>query len=149
MKNKHNNRKSWGENKKFNANKSPGPDGFYPREIKEVENELAPHFYDIYKASLEQRKAVTDWKLLNITPLFKKGSKDRPENHRPVSLTSVPGKMLESIIAKDIVQHLDFNNLISDSQHGFQRGRSCLTNLFEFMTCLVYTIKVEQLINCT
>ena len=73
-----------------------------------------------------------DWKLQNITPLFKKGSKDKPGNHRPVSLTSVPGKMLESIIAEDITQHLESNNLISDSQHGFRRGRSCLTNLLEF-----------------
>ena len=117
---------------KLNVNKSPGPDEFYPKEIKEVENELAPHFYDIYKTSLEQRKAVLDWKLQNVTPLFKKGSKDKPGNHRPVSLTSVPGKMLESIIAEDITQHLESNNLISDSQHGFRRGRSCLTNLLEF-----------------
>ena len=92
---------------------------FYPREIKEVENEIAPHFYDIYKISLEQRKAVMDWKLLNITPLFKKDSKDRPENHRPVRLTSVSGKVLESIIAEGIVQHLETNNLITDSQYSF------------------------------
>ena len=109
--------------RKLNGNKSPGPDGFYPREIKEVENELAPHFYDIYKASLEQRKAVSDWKLQNITPLFKKGSKNNPGNYRPVSLTSVPGKMLESIIAEDITQHLQSKNLITDSQHSFRRER--------------------------
>ena len=118
--------------RKLNPNKSPGPDGFYPREIKEAENVLAYHFYDIYIASAEQRKAVLDWKLQNIAPLFKKGSKDKPGNHRPVSLTSVPGKILESIIAEDITQHLESNNLISDSQHGFRRGRSCLTNLLEF-----------------
>ena len=118
--------------KKLNPNKSPGPDGFYPREIKEVENEFAPHLYDVYKASLEQKTAVSDWKLQNITPLFKKGSKDKPGNHRPVSLTSVPGKILESIIAEDIIKHLEENNLISNSQHGFRKGRSCLTNLLEF-----------------
>ena len=39
--------------RKLNPNKSPGPDGFYPREIKEVESELAPHLYDVYQASLE------------------------------------------------------------------------------------------------
>ena len=118
--------------KKLNANKSPGPDEFYPREIKEIENELAPHFYDVYRASLDEKKAVLDWKLQNVAPLFKKGSKDKPENHRPVSLTSVPGKILESIIAEDIMEHLESNNLISNSQHGFRRGRSCLTNLLEF-----------------
>ena len=79
-----------------------------------------------------KKKAVLDWKLQNVAPLFKKGSKDKPENHRPVSLTSVPGKILESIIAEDIMEHLESNNLISNSQHGFRRGRSCLTNLLEF-----------------
>merc|ERR1711911_503815 len=63
---------------------------------------------------------------------FKKGSKDEPGNYRPISLTSVPGKILESIIADNITAHLESNNLIKDSQHGFRSGRSCLTNLLEF-----------------
>ena len=46
--------------RKLNANKSPGPDGFYPREIKEVEKELAPHLFDVYTASFEQSKALSD-----------------------------------------------------------------------------------------
>ena len=105
--------------KKLNSNKSAGPDGFYPRVIKETEEETAPHFCNIFRTSLEQRKAVRDWKLQNISPLFKKGSKDDPGNYRPISLTSVPGKMLESIIADDMMSHLEYNKLILDSQHGF------------------------------
>ena len=118
--------------KKLNSNKSAGPDGFYPRVIKETEEETAPHFCDIFRTSLEQRKAVRDWKLQNISPLFKKGSKDDPGNYRPMSLTSVPGKMLESIIVDDMMSHLEHNKLILDSQHGFRSGRSCLTNLVDF-----------------
>ena len=53
--------------KKLNSNKSAGPDGFYPRVIKETEEETAPHFCNIFRTSLEQRKAVKDWKLQNIT----------------------------------------------------------------------------------
>ena len=118
--------------KKLNSNKSAGPDGFYPRVIKETEEETAPHFCNIFRTSLEQRKAVRDWKLQNISPLFKKGSKDDPGNYRPISLSSVPGKMLESIIADDMMSHLEHNKLILDSQHGFRSGRSCLTNLVDF-----------------
>ena len=118
--------------KKLNSNKSAGPDGFYPRVIKETEEETAPHFCNIFRTSLEQRKAVRDWKLQNISPLFKKGSKDDPRNYRPISLTSVPGKMLESIIADDMISHLEHNKLILDSQHGFRSGKSCLTNLVDF-----------------
>ena len=118
--------------KKLNSNKSAGPDGFYPRVIKETEEETAPRFCNIFRTSLEQRKAVRDWKLQNISPLFKKGSKDDPGNYRPISLTSVPGKMLESIIADDMMSHLEHNKLILDSQHGFRSGRLCLTNLVDF-----------------
>ena len=67
--------------KKLNSNKSAGPDGFYPRVIKETEEETAPHFCNIFRTSLEQRKAVRDWKLQNISPLFEKGSKDDPGNY--------------------------------------------------------------------
>ena len=118
--------------KKLNPSKSQGPDSFHPRVIKETETEIIPHLCNIYKASLEQRKAATDWKIQNISPIHKKGSKDEPGNYRPISLTSVPGKILESIIVDEIVSHLESNNLILNSQHGFRNGRSCLTNLLDF-----------------
>ena len=118
--------------KKLNPSKSQGPDSFHPRVIKETEAEITPHLCNIYKTSLEQRKVVTDWKIQNIAPIHKKGSKDEPGNYRPISLTSVPGKILESIIVDEIVSHLESNNLILDSQHGFRNGRSCLTNLLDF-----------------
>ena len=38
-----------------------------------------------------------DWKLANVTPIFKKGSKGKPENYSPVSLTSIPCKLIESV----------------------------------------------------
>ena len=73
-----------------------------------------------------------DWKCGNITPIFKKGPKSNPGNYRPVSLTSIPCKLLESIIKDKVTQHLYDNCLINSSQHGFMRKRSCLTNLLEF-----------------
>ena len=118
--------------RKLNKSKSPGPDEFLPSVIKEVEEEIAPHLYKIYKSSLEQSKAATDWKLANVAPIFKKGSKDSPGNYRPISLTSIIGKILESIIADKIIDHLESNNLIMNSQHGFRHNRSCLTNLLDF-----------------
>jgi len=49
-----------------------------------------------------------------------------------VSLTSIVGKILEGIIKDGIVTHLDQYQLIESSQHGFSRGRSCLSNLLDF-----------------
>ena len=51
--------------------------------------------------------------------------------HRPVSLTSIVGKLLKSII-RDQVKFLDETKLIYSSQHVFTKGKSCITNLIEF-----------------
>ncbi len=69
------------------------------------------------------------WRQANVIPIFKKGEKTLASNYRPVSLTSVVGKVLESIIARNIREHLDKHNLINQSHHGFTKGKSCLTNL--------------------
>ena len=73
-----------------------------------------------------------DWKLENVVPIFKKGEISNPSNYRPVSLTSIPGKIMESILRDHILDFLEGNALIRNSQHGFRRRRNCLTNLLEF-----------------
>ena len=118
--------------KKLNKFKSPGPEGIHPREIKELEEELAPHFYNIFRKSADQRKAPQGWKLGNVPPVYKKGPREEPGNYRPICLTPVPCKIFESIIADLIVKHIEENKLMLNSQHGFRHNRSCLTNLLEF-----------------
>uniref|UniRef100_A0A8B9B8I8 Reverse transcriptase domain-containing protein n=1 Tax=Anser brachyrhynchus TaxID=132585 RepID=A0A8B9B8I8_9AVES len=67
-----------------------------------------------------------------MTPIYKKGWRVDPGNYRPVSFTSVPGKLMEQIILSVITRHLQSNQAIRPSQHGFMKGRSCLTNLISF-----------------
>jgi len=73
------------------------------------------------------------WKTANVCPIFKKGTKGDPGNYRPVSLTSVTCRLLESIIKDKVTEHLIENGLIRNTQHGFMPGKSCATNLVEFM----------------
>ena len=74
----------------------------------------------------------SEWKEANITPLFKKGSRNKPENYKPVSLTSVVCKLLETLIRDHMVEFLVKHKLINTSQHGFLKARSCLTYLLFF-----------------
>ena len=61
--------------------------------------------------------------------IFKKGSRNKPENYRPVSLTSVVCKLLETLIRDHMVEFLVKHKLINTSQHRFLKARSRLTNL--------------------
>ncbi|KAK4824681.1 hypothetical protein QYF61_017405 [Mycteria americana] len=86
----------------------------------------------IYQLSWLTGEVPADWRLANVTPIFKKGRKEDPGNYRPVSLTSVLGKLMEQIILSAIARHVENNQGIKPSQHGFRKGRSCLTNLISF-----------------
>ena len=115
------------------AEAAAGPDGIGPRIIKELQEELAPALAHVFRRSLAEGVVPADWKKANVTPIFKKGSKGDPGNYRPVSLTSVACKIMESVLRDAITEHLERNHLISGSQHGFFKGRSCATNLLEFL----------------
>jgi retron-type reverse transcriptase len=82
---------------------------------------------------MDKGEIPEDWKNANVTAIFKKGGKNSPGNYRPVSLTSNICKIMERIIKDDIVNFLEKNQLIFNSQHGFRNKRSCLTNLLEFV----------------
>ncbi|KAK4830111.1 LOW QUALITY PROTEIN: hypothetical protein QYF61_008538 [Mycteria americana] len=72
--------------------------------------------------------------------IYKKGQEEDLGNYRPVSLTSVPGKIMERFILSALNRRVQANQGIKPSQHGFRKGRSCLTNLISFydqMTRLV------------
>ena len=94
----------------------------------------------IYEKTLSSGIVPKDWKEAIVTPIFKKGTKGEAGNYRPVSLTSIPCKIFESIMKDDIMSHLQENKLIKDSQHGFMPGRSCSTNLIVFQDKLTKII---------
>ena len=71
--------------------------------------------------------------IANVTAVYKNGNKSNPSNYRPVSLTVNLCKVLESIMRDNIMEHIQKHKLIKESQHGFVKGRSCLTNLLVFL----------------
>jgi hypothetical protein len=117
----------------LNPNKAQGPDGIPPRVLKEVSEELSVPLCCLFNKSLETGILPNDWKTAVVTALFKKGSKQDAGNYRPVSLTCIVCKVLESVVRDAIVNHFTENNLYTDCQHGFRRKRSCVTQLLQVM----------------
>ena len=115
------------------TDKAPGADLIHPRLLKELAVQVAYPLAIILQQSIDQSRVPQQWRTANVIPIFKKGSKRDAANYRPISLTSHVGKLLERIIRDHILRHLDNKQLIKPSQHGFLPGRSCQSNLLEFL----------------
>eukprot|EP00794_Sanderia_malayensis_P014846 gene14846-16388_t len=96
--------------------KAAGPDCIPPKFLKELRNVLALPLYLIFRKSLDESYLPSEWKTANITSIFKKGSKKAPGNYRPISLTSVACKIMESIIRDAAVEHSNKNVTIASGE---------------------------------
>ena len=116
--------------------KSPEPHEIHPMLLKQCAAEIARPLTDIYQRSFNDDVIPKEWKLENISPIFKKGKKSDAGNYRPVSLTSVPYKVMETIIKASLSTFLDAKSEMSKLQHEFSKGRSCLTKSTGIIRCL-------------
>ena len=113
--------------------KAQGPDDIHPAVLKSCADTVAKPLSKIFNKSLQEGTVPQDWKLATVCPIFKKGDRSDPGNYRPVSLTSVPCKVLESVIRDELSSYLEKKGFYNrpNCQHGFVKGRSTLTNLPE------------------
>ncbi|GAB0209092.1 mitochondrial enolase superfamily member 1 [Grus japonensis] len=110
------------------VHKAMGPDEMHLQVLRELADEVARPLSIIF---------------------FKKGTKEDPGNYRPVSLTSVPGKIMEQTLLETMLRHMENKEVIGDSQHGFTRGKLCLTNSVAFydgVTALVDKGRATEII---
>jgi hypothetical protein len=119
--------------KKLKPTGAAGPDGITTPFLQKCADVLSQVLACIYRKSINAGAVPAEWKLANVVPIYKKGSKALAGNYRPISLTCICCKIMESILKADIMAHLHRNGIITKSQHGFTRGRSCATYLLEFM----------------
>jgi hypothetical protein len=113
----------------INPSKASGPDNIPNIVLKQCADHLAPALTIIFKRSIDHGNLPNDWLNANVSCIFKKGDKHAVKNYRPVSLTSVPCKLLEHIICGHMMKHLEKHNVLTSLNHGFRSGYSCETQL--------------------
>ncbi|KFW77834.1 RNA-directed DNA polymerase from mobile element jockey, partial [Phalacrocorax carbo] len=91
------------------THKSMGPDGIHPRVLRQQPEEQAKPLSIIYQQSWLTGEVPDDWRFADVTPIYKKGQKKDPGNYRPVSLTLVPGKVMELFILNVLTKHVQDN----------------------------------------
>ena len=117
------------ELERLDPNKTNIKDCVSPIILKEVGNHLLEPLEYIFNLSLQSETVPTHWKKATITALYKGEDRHEAKNYRPVSITSQLCRIMERILKKVVMKHLEENNIIADEQHGFVSNRSCLSNL--------------------
>ena len=113
----------------LDENSSAGPDGLPAIFLKKTKETISLPLSFLLRKSLDEGKIPDIFKLAHVTPIHKGGSRQKPEQYRPVSLTSHIMKIFERVIKKKIMKHLIKNQTFNDGQHGFVPGRSTQTQL--------------------
>jgi len=90
--------------------------------LRELADAIAEPLSIIFERSWRTGEVPEDWRKASVTPIFTKGKKEDPGNYRPVSLISIPGKVMEQLILEVIIKQVEEKKVIRSSQHGFTQG---------------------------
>ena len=127
----------------LNASKAAGPDKLSGKLLKATPHEIAA----VLQRSINEGTLSQAWKEATISLVYKKECKSNSANYRPVSLTCIICKILEHIINRHILDHLDEHRILVDAQHGFRKRRSCKTQLI--LTSGLGSSTVDQVLKYT
>ena len=118
----------------INPRKATGPDCVSPRDLKLCGESIIRGLQPLFKSSLAQSRIPSLWKTSRMHTVFKKGDSTDKSNYRPLQMLSIPSKILEATVCRNIDSFISENGLSNENQWGFIKGRSTeglLTHLTE------------------
>ena len=131
----------------INVKKASGPDNMISCWVlKEAATVIAPFLHYIFTLSMQTGQVTGSLQML-LLRVFKKGNRNEPSNYRSISSTSVPCKIMEHIIYRHIMDHLDSNSILvclENYQHGFRQGHSCETQLITIIESVTRNLDLGQ-----
>ena len=113
--------------------------------LKHVYREISPVIHDLVTCSFAQGIFPEPLKCAKVIPLHKNGPKTDAGNYRPISLLSVFSKIYERAMHVKLIEHLNINNILHNSQYGFRAGHSCEHALFEAQNDLTLALDRKQI----
>ena len=99
--------------KAANPKKATGPDHVSPRDLSLIGDSVIHSLLLIFRKSVSDASFPSSWKLSRVNPIFKKGSSTDVNNYKPISLISIPGKILEDVVSDTLNNHMESQGLLS------------------------------------
>ena len=109
---------------KLKVKKATGPDGVSARLLKYAGMSIAPSLTSMFKQSVEACKPPDQWKIARVSAAFKKGREEDRTCYRPLSMLSIPSKLMESCVTSNITNHVVTQNLLDNRQWAYRKGKS-------------------------
>ena len=121
---------------------TPGSCGFSMDMFTKFYSAIGFLLLDVINSSLVTGNVPTEWKRALITPIPKSKKTSGPADTRPITILPPPMKVVEKVVQNQLVEYLEANHLLSDSQHGYRRNHSTESALH------VITDRVYRAMDC-
>ena len=129
----------WNEISKLNVNRSCEPDKIHPQILIELVDLVSKPLALLLNKTMDEGCIPQNWKMAYVSPIFKKGARNKGENYRPIGLMSIAW-MMESFDKDSIMTPMRAENLLSSKQYGFLNGRSTTIQLLSYLDKYIDTI---------
>ena len=130
--------------KKMPISAAAGPDEIPAALLKNCVDSMKSPLKRVWQQSLEEGHIPDILKTGIITPIYKGGDRTKPQNYRPISLTSHVTKIFEKIVREKLTNYMTVNEKFNDNQHGFRNGRSCISQLLNHYNTILDNLENQN-----